>query len=385
MYRLIFSLILFIVLWGCKSSNDLESARFVIDISTWKESDIVIPEKIIKNVKFIALETKKDVLLAGIRKLIMTEEKIYVLDRKSNIKVFVFDINGKYITSIGKYGKGPGELISLTDFIVDEDSNLLYVLDSDNRKVLLYDLRSGKYLSDFKIIFFSTEFEKADNNSIIFYVQYPIKGIRKEYAIAIMNLIDKSYRWFLEKDDYYIRISSPYSIFQSEKTFFAPFLKDIVYEVKSNGVIPYIKFNYGQSKLPKDLIKKMKVDPKVIKEVFGQKTEFSFGIKNVLENDKFITFNISVKGKPCMAIYSKETQNINHGSRYGNIFGYTENLTVFNNKFISSINANLFIMMEKRIIENGDSNLKEEYFSTIKLVNDNSNPIILKIEYNTLK
>ncbi len=68
--------------------------------------------------------------------------QIYVADSGNN-KVFVFDRNGRYIKTIGKFGQGPGE------FMAGTNSNGLRVSVGNNGKVYVYDC-SNRRLSVFR-------------------------------------------------------------------------------------------------------------------------------------------------------------------------------------------------------------------------------------------
>ncbi len=64
-----------------------------------------------------------------------------------NTRLSLFSSDGKYIKSIGKFGKRKGEYIYLTGLAVDSKGNIV-VLDKGRRKVIIYN-PEGKFLFEF--------------------------------------------------------------------------------------------------------------------------------------------------------------------------------------------------------------------------------------------
>ncbi len=96
-------------------------------------------------VKAIKLETKRNVLIGGIDKLIYSDSTIFILDRDMGKSVYAFDSNGKYIATIGYAGRGPEEYIEPTDIFYDPHSRHIVVWDQFSHKYLAYK-RDGKFV-----------------------------------------------------------------------------------------------------------------------------------------------------------------------------------------------------------------------------------------------
>ncbi len=56
--------------------------------------------------------------------LIVTENEYYIIDVNSTNKVHRFDKNGKFLNSIGNFGRGPQEYLDMTDVMIDSDGNV---------------------------------------------------------------------------------------------------------------------------------------------------------------------------------------------------------------------------------------------------------------------
>lgn len=90
-------------------------------------------DEFIDDVHFVQLSS--DELIGNITKLQIFEDRIYVLDRFSAKKVFIFDIRGKLLKVIDDQGGGPKEYSQLGDMYINEDT----------RELIIADLR-GKYV-----------------------------------------------------------------------------------------------------------------------------------------------------------------------------------------------------------------------------------------------
>jgi len=82
--------------------------------------------------KTIILETTKESLIGTINSLQVFDNKIFILDGYMAKKLFIFDMNGKFISQIGNFGKGPGEYIDISDFTINVDEKHIYIRDNQS-------------------------------------------------------------------------------------------------------------------------------------------------------------------------------------------------------------------------------------------------------------
>lgn len=99
--------------------------------------------------KVISLETTNRSLFSNIDRLSMYNDKIFILDKKSNA-VLIFSSTGKFLSKIKSIGKGPGEYIGLKDFSVDEKSEYIILYSHRPYKLLFYNLE-GKFVKEQKL------------------------------------------------------------------------------------------------------------------------------------------------------------------------------------------------------------------------------------------
>lgn len=126
--------VLILFAMSCSTESRLmESAQYSVDLDEIATSPS--PFKVdIRRV--IPLETTDESVISDIKKAVFKNNQIYIQDRSSH-KLRIFSIDGKYIGSLSRQGRGPGEYIKLTDFDVDKD--YIYVLSADNKKIIQYD------------------------------------------------------------------------------------------------------------------------------------------------------------------------------------------------------------------------------------------------------
>ncbi|MFX0141748.1 MAG: NHL repeat-containing protein, partial [Candidatus Hodarchaeota archaeon] len=89
---------------------------------------------------------------------------IYVLDQGNN-RIQLFNSNRKYIKTIGRAGKGPGEFAEPRDFAF-YCNNSLIISDFSNRRIQIID-STGQYIGGFKLDRFVGEIVTNAKNEII--------------------------------------------------------------------------------------------------------------------------------------------------------------------------------------------------------------------------
>ena len=77
------------------------------------------------NLEIILLETDSDIPIIGVSpNLIIKNDTYYIVDYANTKKVHLFDLNGKFINSVGNVGRGPGEYLYLTDVVFEDNGNI---------------------------------------------------------------------------------------------------------------------------------------------------------------------------------------------------------------------------------------------------------------------
>ena len=101
----------------------------------------------IKSIKFMPLETNTESLISDIEQVIVADSNIYICTDHMLNSVFIFDINGKYISKIQK-GQGPADILLLKGISYDYTKNELIVYHSN---YLSFFTNNGKFKRKEKI------------------------------------------------------------------------------------------------------------------------------------------------------------------------------------------------------------------------------------------
>ena len=97
---------------------------------------------VLKSVRLVPLETTNKSLLDNIRKIITTDEYIYILDEYKGCSVIIFTKDGKFVKRLS-HGQGPGELQRLYDIDYDFQNNELVAYQ---HSFFLFFDKHGNYL-----------------------------------------------------------------------------------------------------------------------------------------------------------------------------------------------------------------------------------------------
>ena len=94
----------------------------------------------VKSIDYIKLDSSEPV--GVIDKMIVTNDKIFIMDSFAAQQIFVFDKTGKLLFRIKNKGRGPQEYISIWDMQVDTIRNEILVNDALARSYLYYSTHS---------------------------------------------------------------------------------------------------------------------------------------------------------------------------------------------------------------------------------------------------
>ena len=143
-----FNICILFALLGCRQSVQ-QSNYVVIDLSKQISMNSVKASELIKEVRYIPLETTDESVIGDVAILKPVKEGFFMLSGNRFDQLSFFDADGQFIRRIGQRGQGPGEYLSLTGFDVSEQERLLF-LYSSNRQILIYTF-DNKFLRSIPI------------------------------------------------------------------------------------------------------------------------------------------------------------------------------------------------------------------------------------------
>jgi len=174
-------ILLIIPLFSCvHSSDNIEDAKKTGTIHISHRNEAVIPDTLFEEVNYAPLETTKESMIGEVNKLVVTDNRFYILDKILAKTLFVFDKTGSFIFKLKVTGKGPGEVLEIMDFCIYENQLLLL----DYRKVLFFDL-DGNFIREKKIDFAPENISVLnDQNVFLFNNSHVSKNKFTDFHIA---------------------------------------------------------------------------------------------------------------------------------------------------------------------------------------------------------
>ena len=188
-------LTLALVITGCTFTSETKQSQLpVIDVNKeYPLKRIDIHE--IADVEYIPLETTDSSMLQVDVSISITDNCIMVSDILQHIVVF-FDRKGKYLHTVNRYGRGPGEYVASVETDIDGNKKELYIWDLHNFKLFTYTWNGTNIATHGYAPSYSFEFMKNyDENYLIAYNDIywpsPIKKYERKADPCPYYLISK--------------------------------------------------------------------------------------------------------------------------------------------------------------------------------------------------
>lgn len=333
LFKLIpFTLIFLLSLISCSSGDNGGNEIFIFQ----NKLEIYFTSKFISDVKFIPLETNEDCIIGNISKVLFSKGKYYILDSKSAKQIFVFDSLGKFLTHIGKIGKGPGEFIRPVDFCIDNKANYILIIDAD-RKIIKADLNGNFILEKSSPVQNRPITNIVSDNGIIYaYTGQRMSNVKKVQIIQFDRNLNPM-KWLLP-----YKYPSPLStgfnnafyIFEDKINFISAF-NNCMYQVEGGDFIKRFIFNFEGLHLSlKDLTDE---------QLLSNNTNAWF-FYNCVEGNDLIYLPVFEKGRPKYGFLIKRNNKfllINEIIEDSALF--IPPVSCFNDKFIATINSGILL------------------------------------------
>ncbi len=138
---------------ACSSNKHYDNNKIELEISyTNNNSQIRLSDLNIFDIEYILLETNERSMFSGISieddvlddKVLVTDNAIYI-NSLFGSSILKFNLEGKFLTQIGKKGHGPDEYLFINDFSIDVKNNRIAILSLLQDKIFLYTT-NGEFL-----------------------------------------------------------------------------------------------------------------------------------------------------------------------------------------------------------------------------------------------
>lgn len=291
-------------LQACKESNPRkEVLSFDLEQERVSLSDL----DLIADYEIVPLQTTPETKIGKIDKVIKTDDRIYVLDANKAKAVFVFDNDGKSISTINRFGSANDEYLQLSDICVDEENGSLLLLSRMPSKILHFNIDGDSLL---KITPTERSFERIEKVNDTFLVcqgNYSQGGDHNNVCRLSEDgkILETGFDILPGWESTFSKELMPFGhSADGSILFMPPFTYDIYCLDNGFSADPSISLDFGDQNLPSEL---NSFDAQRENNTSGYITE----IRRFAETDKHRLFHVIYKGQEVLLVNEK-SNNENH-------------------------------------------------------------------------
>ena len=259
--RIIFCIVLILCLTSCNTRKSAEN-EIGCEIDDDYDSRVSFDSLgVIDSVRIVQLETENEYVVGNIDKILCNDTLLYLVCKEQE-GIFVYNIKGKFLNYMSRWGHGKNEYVHIDDAFLDKRTGQVNVLSSNEKKVLVFDKLCKKVQLELKTTVCVDEMVKVSDG----YVGYAGNNMQDDdnpYNFWTfddkMNIVNKC-----GKIDERLFFSS-YASFHSLSVYKerCNCISELCYDVLSIGVDnSYLRyhFDFGEKNipdLPKETIQNM--------------------------------------------------------------------------------------------------------------------------------
>ena len=244
----------------------------------------------VKSIDYIKLDSSGPI--GVIDKMIVTNDKIFIMDSFAAQQIFVFDKTGKLLFRIKNKGRGPKEYISIWDMQVDTIRNEILVNDALARSYLYFSTDDGTFLRREKGIA-NCYLARIDSLSINLQIPGQDFNDDENWAILVSDKDSVLYKGFAPtplQDNNFAVNSFTYDC--DGKLLFTPVYSDTVYQFMSVSIVSP-KYVIHQKKSIWNLYNQ-KIPPLEVDKLIKQNNYTRYAGK-FLDGESYASFEIAHK------------------------------------------------------------------------------------------
>ena len=239
-------LICIIFLCSCNEKKEYASIQYKNIDHTNKE--VIKIQDITSGFSIVPLETNDTSLIQYIKKIIIYDNKIFLLDSQKPM-LAVFSMDGNFLTKIGRFGRGPDEFFYPNDFIVDEHLQQIEILDGRQHKIIIYDIK-GNFLKTIPVEDFGDYFIKFSDGTYMAYTNMKIYDKTPYKLLRISQKGKTTSKHLYYTSNTYQTVSTPFLQIGIDKFIFSETPCDTVFQITKEEVVPILNIDPGKNKLP---------------------------------------------------------------------------------------------------------------------------------------
>ncbi|MDR1114996.1 MAG: 6-bladed beta-propeller [Tannerella sp.] len=228
------------------------------DINTDMSNTIPL-STFIDKIDIIPLEFDDSCILGEIRKVAICGDNIFVLESQRPGTVYRFNMQGNFSNKIGSKGQGPEEVIELSDFTVNEEEQLIYLLDNYRQTVLSCTF-DGEVKEAIKINQYADQLHYKNGLFYLFYDE-PVKG--ELYSLVVRDIHGGIKERFFPSKQYPISRTHQAFTPQEEGVLFSKPMNDTIYFLRDTEMSRLYWVDFGS----------LRFSPQEIEDIYMERTK----------------------------------------------------------------------------------------------------------------
>ena len=329
------------------------------------------------SIEYIQLESSQKSLIGETKRFYIIDDNFIFI---SNKKLVVFNQNGKFLYSIEKRGKGPGEYLTLDDVYID--NGIIFILDRQGQKIIKYNT-NGEFLGTLNTGLYAESFAKLSEDIFCLYIgsnkndassyrmnYYSEK--QKKIVHRALPITENEYKWM-----YFFDLNNFTS--KDADLLFKYSFNDTIYSLNKHGLNPYILIDWEQYKLP-DKIKNGNYSD--ILE-FNNKTggKYIFSTIGLFSTSTHLSFGFKLNDVMYQALYNWKDNSIKVISGISNLYSIGNSSVDFS-MLPQASNGDFFYTLVEQYFISEIAKESNDLPIPFKKLDADKNPIIAKFKYH---
>lgn len=239
-----------VIIVGCNPSNNPAGT---IDLTGLAQPEDQLYQAI-SGVTYLALENKPESYLQSPEKVDRNSSTICILDYLNGRSILqVFDSLGNHIGALNRFGKGPGEFVEVTDFLITNNNEIL-IWDVVTKKFLFYALN----LSFIKELKSDVRYSRIGNLTDSYIVGF---GKSKDFQnkAHILKIDDSTIqvtKTGIPNEFYYSKYYGSWfhNYYVDDYTSYRPIYSNTIYHISKSEITPIYNLKFDQPIVPYTIV-----------------------------------------------------------------------------------------------------------------------------------
>ncbi|MDR0698093.1 MAG: 6-bladed beta-propeller [Tannerella sp.] len=279
----------------------------------------------VDKIDIIPLEFDDPCILGEIRKVAICGDNIFVIESSRPSTVYRFDMQGNFLNRIGTRGQGPEEVVELTDFAVNEEEQLIYLMDNMRQTVLSCTF-DGAVKGSVNVRYYAHRLHYK-NGLFYLYRDHPSKG--ELFCLVIKDVHGETKESFFPSMQYPVGMSRQMFSPQEDGVLFTKPMNDTIYLLRDTEMSCLYWVDFGSLRFSPQEVEDIYMERKKLIDLLHQRKSIT-SIDHVFMVGDWLYFNAIHTVLNIAFIYNTRTHElkISTGSLYddldymfyGNIF-----------------------------------------------------------------